>query len=142
MAAPFLTQRRVEFVDTDLSGIVHFSRYMIFMETAEHQFREAIGFNVHCEGEGAAIGWPRVHAACDYKTPLRFGDVVDIEVAVARRGRSSLSFHFTLRVGERIAATGVLTSVCCRIQDGDLELIAIPAELAVRIDATPGPNES
>jgi YbgC/YbaW family acyl-CoA thioester hydrolase len=133
--AAFLTQRRVEFVDTDLSGIVHFSRYMIFMETAEHQFREAIGFEVHCEGDGAVIGWPRVHAACDYKSPLRFGDVVDIEVAVARRGRSSLRFHFTLRVGERIVATGVLASVCCRIQGGNLELIAIPAELAARIDA-------
>lgn len=142
MAAPFITQRRVEFVDTDLSGIVHFSRYMIFMETAEHQFREAIGFEVHSEDESSVIGWPRVHAACDYKSPLRFGDVVDIEVAVVRRGRSSLGFHFTLRVGERIAATGVLASVCCRIQDGNLELIAIPVELSSRIDAAGEPAAS
>ena len=122
-------------MDTDLSGIVHFSRYMIFMETAEHAFRTALGFDVHIETEGAAIGWPRVHAECDYKSPLRFGDIVDIGVSVARRGRSSLTFRFELRVGDRLAATGLLASVCCRVGGPSLELIAIPKELAERIDA-------
>ena len=38
----FRTRRRVEFVDTDMGGIVHFSRFFVFMETAEHEFLEAL----------------------------------------------------------------------------------------------------
>ena len=56
----FTTHRRIEFVDTDMGGIVHFSRFFIFMETAEHQFLEAIGTSVDSELEGRKIGWPRV----------------------------------------------------------------------------------
>ncbi|MHC4772214.1 MAG: acyl-CoA thioesterase, partial [Planctomycetota bacterium] len=29
--------RRVEFHDTDMAGIVHFTAYFRFMETAEHE---------------------------------------------------------------------------------------------------------
>src|SRR6267142_3806964 len=37
------SRRRVEFVDTDMSGIMHFSRYLVFMENTEHAFLAAIG---------------------------------------------------------------------------------------------------
>ncbi len=132
---PFIVHRRVEFADTDLSGIAHFSRYFIFMETAEHAFRQALGFEVHTEVEGVAIGWPRVHAECDYKSPLRFGDEVAIAVAVSRRGRSSLTFSFELSVEERLVARGELASVCCRVGGESLELVPIPEPLAAAIDA-------
>jgi len=37
-------RRRIEWADTDMAGIVHFARFLVFMETAEHRFREALGF--------------------------------------------------------------------------------------------------
>ena len=36
------TRRRVEFADTDMGGSVHFSRFFVFMETAEHEFLRAL----------------------------------------------------------------------------------------------------
>ena len=131
---PFIVHRRVEFSDTDLSGIVHFSRFFVFMETAEHAFRRELGFEVHDEFDGHTIGWPRVSATSDFKSPLRFGDLVEIRVAVARRGRSSLTFGFELWTSNRLAATGSLTSVCCRTKEGALELVAIPQTIVDRID--------
>ena len=68
----FRTKRRMEFADTDMGGIVHFSRFFIFMETTEHLFLEALGTSVSLELEGRKIGWPRVAASCDYKSPARF----------------------------------------------------------------------
>ncbi len=56
----FRTSRRMEFVDTDMGGIVHFSRFFVFMETAEHQFLDAVGTSVVLEIDGDQIGWPRV----------------------------------------------------------------------------------
>ena len=130
----FVAHRRVEFVDTDMAGIVHFSRFFIFMETAEHQLREALGFPVHHPGgdgeAGVPIGWPRVAAHCDYHRPARFGDDLAIHIGLADQGRSSLTFTFAFRrrddgeghaeggrPGEpTLLATGRITSVCCRLE--------------------------
>ncbi|MEL7264077.1 MAG: hypothetical protein AAFP69_04590, partial [Planctomycetota bacterium] len=43
---PFSIQRRVEFRDTDAAGIVHFSAFFPFMETAEHAFLRSLGLSV------------------------------------------------------------------------------------------------
>ena len=43
MADPFRTTRRVEFVDTDMAGIVHFSNFFRWMESAEVEFLRARG---------------------------------------------------------------------------------------------------
>ena len=58
----FTTQRRIEFADTDLSGLVHFSRFFVFMENAEHLFLESLGTSIHTHVEGHELGWPRVSA--------------------------------------------------------------------------------
>ena len=46
------TSRRIEFADTDLGGLIHFSRYFVFMETAEHEFLNAVGTSVHFKIDG------------------------------------------------------------------------------------------
>ena len=86
----FHSRRRIEFVDTDMVGIVHFARFFIFMETTEHQFLEALGTNVYLERDGQVIGWPRVSATCEYLSPARFGDWLDIHLKVVRKGTSSM----------------------------------------------------
>jgi 4-hydroxybenzoyl-CoA thioesterase/acyl-CoA thioester hydrolase len=135
---PFRTRRRVEFCDTDLSGIVHFSRYFVFMETAEHQLREALGFGVHSVASDRVLGWPRVAATCDYKSPARFGDWLDIEVRVERVGATSLTFRCILRTADRVVAEGTLSSVCCEVSPGGLKPVPIPEDLAKRIRQVPG----
>ena len=42
----YRTQRRVEFSHTDMAGIVHFSRYFIYMESVEHEFLRHLGTSV------------------------------------------------------------------------------------------------
>jgi acyl-CoA thioesterase FadM len=49
------TRRKIEFADTDMGGIVHFSRYFVFMETAEHEFLDAIGTCVDVELDGRRV---------------------------------------------------------------------------------------
>lgn len=129
---PFVARRRVEFADTDMAGIVHFSRFFVFMETAEHALRRHLGFEVHHVADGAPIGWPRVAASCDYKSPARFGDELDLEVRVLELGRSSVTFGVDFRRGDTLLATGRMTSVCCRLAP-DVRPVPIPSELAERL---------
>jgi 4-hydroxybenzoyl-CoA thioesterase/acyl-CoA thioester hydrolase len=113
----FTTQRKIEFADTDMGGIVHFSRYFVFMETAEHLFLNELGTSVSIEHEGHRISWPRVAASCEFKSPARFGDTLEIQVRVRRKGEKSMTYDFSFRIGDREAAIGTMTSVCCRLGD-------------------------
>ena len=139
MPAPvseFTTQRRVEFADTDMARIVHFSRFFDFMEAAEHAFLRSIlgdGRQVHFEHEGHEIGWPRGRVQCEFHSPARLGDLVDIRVRIVRKGSKSLTYRFDLSVEGRRVATGHITCICCRIGGPKLEAVRIPEELAARI---------
>lgn len=136
----FHTRRRVEFADTDVGGIVHFSRFFVFMETAEHEFLRSIGTSVHLvEGE-RTIGWPRVAATCEYRSPARFGDELELRVRVARLGRTSITWDHQITVGDRLVATGRISSICCVLDDpAGLRPSPIPAAIADRL--TDSPNE-
>ncbi|HXV76653.1 MAG TPA: thioesterase family protein [Candidatus Polarisedimenticolaceae bacterium] len=133
------TTRRVEFADTDMGGIVHFSRYLVFMETAEHEFLRAAGTDVDLRlPDGRRIGWPRVAVSCEYKSPARYGDLLDIHVRVLRKGRSSLSYGIRFSCGGREVAEGRVTSVCCELAPGEeVRSIPIPDSIARRIDQPP-----
>lgn len=136
---PFATTRKVEFADTDMGGVVHFSRYLVYMETAEHRFLASAGVDVAIEHEGHVLSWPRVSVSCEYRKPVRFGDELRIEVGVIRRGRKSMTYGFRFLRGEEEIAVGRSTAVCCRMDGrGGLEGVEIPAELAERLARLPG----
>ncbi|MCS7046116.1 MAG: acyl-CoA thioesterase [Gemmataceae bacterium] len=124
----------MEFVDTDMAGIVHFSNFFRWMESAEVEFLRSRGLSVKLEWEGQRLGFPRVSAHCDYLRPARFQEELDIEVAIVRIGVKSITygFHFS-RQGEAIAR-GQVTSVCCRVTgDNQIESIPIPASYRARL---------
>ncbi len=137
------TRRRIEFADTDMAGIVHFARFFVFMETAEHEFLEALGTPVHFRHEGRSIGWPRVAASCEYKSPARLGDELDIHVTVRRKGTKAMTYAIRFSFQGRLVAEGQISSICCRLDGGDgqkLEPIPIPAFLADQIEQAPAPS--
>src|SRR5690348_16019163 len=86
--------RRVEFSETDMAGIVHFSNFFRYMETAEHAFYRALGYSVILKDFDPELGFPRVHAECDYKLPLRFEDFVEIHLLVREKRSRVLSYFF------------------------------------------------
>src|SRR6059058_5469632 len=105
MSAPFRTTRRVEFGDTDLAGIAHFSNFFRWMESAETDYLRARGLSVAWKEGGTRYGFPRVSAACDYLKPTFFGDVLDVAVTIEQVGRKSVTYRFEFsRGGEPVAA--------------------------------------
>jgi YbgC/YbaW family acyl-CoA thioester hydrolase len=135
----FRTTRRVEFADTDMEGMVHFARFLVFMETAEHELLRAAGAEIDHDPDGERWHWPRVKVECEYLAPLHFGDAVEIEVQVAERGRTSLTYEHILRRDGEIIATGRIRAVCCRRgEDGRLHAIPIPGSFAVELNNLQG----
>lgn len=137
MATTFTTTRLVEFSDTDLAGIVHFSRFFVYMEAAEHAFLRSIGTHVVDNIAGQRIGWPRVAATCDYRAPAYFEDELDIIVEITRKGQKSLTYSHTFRRGEDLIAEGSLTVVCCVVEHGKpMRTVEIPKAIAEKIEDT------
>ena len=142
MLHDFRVVRRVEFSDTDMAGLMHFSNYFRFMETAEHAFYRELGFSVVLRDRRPALGFPRVHASCDFTKPLRFEDLVEIRLRVTAKKSKSLtySFQFWNMSADPVveAARGVVTIVCVsHSPDGKLAAVPIPDDIAGKIAVAP-----
>lgn len=135
MAEPFRVRRRVEFCDTDMAGIIHFSNYFRYMESAEVAFLRARGLSVAMEWEGQAIGFPRVSASCDFLRPAKFEDELDILVRLTNLGRKSVTYGFEFLRGSEVMARGQVSAVCCRVyRDAHrIESIEIPDGIRAKL---------
>lgn len=143
----FTTRRRVEFRDTDAAGIAHFSAFFFWMESVEHELLRSAGVAVvERDAAGVEASWPRVSAACDYTSAVRFGDELEIEAGVAAVGRSSVTYGFRFRHDGRPVAHGRIVAVRCLMHPaGKPEAVPIPADILARLaphrlpDAAAGP---
>jgi acyl-CoA thioester hydrolase len=133
MPTPFHTTRFVEFSDTDMAGIVHFSAFFRFMESAEHQLLRSLGFSIFSKVGGDTITFPRVAASCEYHSPARCEDNLEIDVTVRRVGTKSVTYGFQFRQEGRDIATGEITGVCCRLENGHPVSIPIPETVATKL---------
>ena len=132
---PLQTRRRVEFRDTDAAGIAHFSAFFFWMESAEHELLRAAGVPVvERDVAGVEASWPRVSATCDYVAAVRFGEEVDVAVAVEAIGRTSVTYGFVFSHAGVTVARGRIVAVRCLMHPGRKpEPVAVPAEIAARL---------
>jgi len=133
MSFEFVQQRRVEFAETDMAGIVHFANFFRWMESAEHAFLRSIGFSVHTVAGGQTTGWPRLKVGCEYQKPLRFQELVDVALMVREVRNRSVRYGFEFRRAEshEVVATGEAVAVHAELDPslGRLAAAPIPAEL-------------
>jgi YbgC/YbaW family acyl-CoA thioester hydrolase len=135
MPDEYHTKRKIEFSDTDLAGIVHFSRFFVFMETAEHQFLQSLGTSVSTVYKGDKIGWPRLVASCEYFHPAEFEDELDIHLKIFRKGNKSLTYQFCFIRSGLLLAQGKLSTVCCVCNPNEqMKSIPIPNFIADQIE--------
>jgi acyl-CoA thioester hydrolase len=130
----FRYPRRVQFAETDLAGIVHFSWYFRYLEEAEHALWRAAGLSV-APPDGVR-GWPRVAAAFDYKRPLRFEEEFEVAIRIATVSRRTITYACTVRRGRQVIGLGQLTAACVtRLADGTMSSIDLPPGLVEQLRA-------
>lgn len=98
-----LVQRRVEWSDTDASGIHHNTFIVRLAEAAE----QALWRRLSLADRSVVV--PRVRIEIDFLKPLFPGQLVEGEIAVEEVGRSSLTFRFEARAeGEKVAEARIV----------------------------------
>ncbi|MEX1126959.1 MAG: thioesterase family protein [Vicinamibacterales bacterium] len=133
MATEFRYPRRVQFAETDLAGIVHFSTMFRYVEEAEHALWREAGLSIAERGSG--LGWPRLSAALEFRNPLRFEEEFEVWVRIAALKTRTIEYEITLVRGRTVIAVGTMTSICVRKQpDGTMRAAEIPPEVAQKLE--------
>jgi YbgC/YbaW family acyl-CoA thioester hydrolase len=133
----FQYTRSVFFYETDLAGVVHFSCYFRYMEEAEHALWRAAGLTV--DRAGGEIGYPRVSATFDYKSPLFFEDAFTIVARVHAVSKRTIKYSFVFTRGETAIGTGWLTTTCAaRDETGAMRSVPIPPGVVSSLRAAAG----
>lgn len=93
---PFVHTMPIRFSDIDHAGIVYFAKFFHYAHVAlEEFFLTRLGGRAYADLlDRQRIGFPSVDAQCSFSAPLSFGDFADVELEIARLGRSSIEFHF------------------------------------------------
>lgn len=124
--------RRVQFADTDMAGVVHFSWIARYMEEAEHALWRAAGLSI--VPEDASIGYPRVAVSIDFAAPLFFEDECDVHVRIVAISRRTIRYAHTITRGSTVIATGTMTAACVRKYPTPMRAMDIPPEVLERLE--------
>ena len=127
----FRYHRRVQFYETDLVGIVHFSWYYRYMEEAEHALWRSTGMSI--ADPSSRYGFPRVNASCDFLAPLRFEEEFDVFVRVEELSTRSIRYAHRIVRGDTTVATGTMTAACVDRTSTPLRSIDIPDDIRRRL---------
>jgi YbgC/YbaW family acyl-CoA thioester hydrolase len=96
---------RVEWVDTDAGGRIHFTAAFRWAEATETALTRRLGL---------LAGWgdyPRRKVEAEYLQVLRFGDPLEVTLRVERVGRTSVTYAWEIRRDGELAVTGRHTVV-------------------------------
>ena len=102
----FTYQRRANYYETDMMGIVHHSNHIRYFEESRLAFMKSFDCDAkQMEHDGIII--PNVDAYARYFKPVRFDEVVNIEVALTSFNGTKMEYTYTARKENGdIAATG------------------------------------
>lgn len=96
---------RVEYIDTDASGRIHFTAPFRWVETVE------VDLYRQWEVLGENLALPRRHVEAEYIKTLGFGDEIEVELRVARVGTTSLTYEWDITKDGEVFLRGGLTAV-------------------------------
>jgi 4-hydroxybenzoyl-CoA thioesterase len=92
---PFRSILKIRFGDIDRAGIVYYPRFLHYFHVAlEEFFQSELGVAYPVLVNEHHLGLPSVHLETDFFRPLRYGDIIEVEVAVRAVGRSSITFGY------------------------------------------------
>ena len=86
---------KIQYYETDQMGIVHHSNYIRWFEEARTNWMDRIGFSyARMEQEGLMV--PVLSVECQYKTMSKYGEIVEIELAVSAFTGVRMTFSYRI----------------------------------------------
>ena len=131
--------KQIEFSDTDMAGIVHFSCFFKYMEYAEARLFENLNIPILKRENATQWGWPRIQASCKYLKPLSFPGLITIKTTLTLKNYTRLYFDFKFlsdhSENDEICAQGQMTTTYAILDQnhGVIKSIPIPDQYLKRL---------
>jgi acyl-CoA thioester hydrolase len=107
---PFVHRLRVRFHECDPQGVVFNAHYFTYFDVAlTEMWRAAFGSYQSVVEQGTDV--VVVEAAATYRAPARFDEEIDIELAIARLGTTSMTTQTAIRRDGDLLVEGRLVHV-------------------------------
>jgi acyl-CoA thioester hydrolase len=101
----FTTPVRVRYADTDATGTLYPTSYLVYFEVARVEALRGLGVPVG-EFVTRGVAMPVVEAGITVLLPPRVDDLLDVDVLLDRIGPASFSFDYEVVRGGVLLATG------------------------------------
>ncbi len=98
---PFVYRDTVRFRDLDGMGHVNNAVFLTYMESARIAYLSALG-----AGDNPQQSLILARVEVDFRSPIAFGEDVEVGVRTSRMGRKSFELEYEVRAGGRVAAEG------------------------------------
>jgi 4-hydroxybenzoyl-CoA thioesterase len=109
----FRARLKVRFGDIDHAGIVYYPRFLHYFHVAlEEFFTGVVGVEYHTVINEHRLGLPSVHLQIDFRSPLRSGDEIDVEVRGLELGKTSVTWRYAVwKADGALAAEATIVTV-------------------------------
>ena len=115
-------QKKIYYHDTDAGGVVYYANYLKHLEAGRTQFCLEQGIDTQ-ELLQAGVQFVVVHVSVDYKSPARYGDIIDIRTQVEKIGNSSVHFNQEIYVAGKLVIKAKVVWACV---DRDFNVKSVP----------------
>lgn len=94
------TELTVRYAETDQMGVVHHSRYFVWLEMARTDYIKSLGMS-YDEMEKNGVMLPVTGVSCKYRLPAKYDDDIVITAKITRFTPARIEFEYTVaRKGE------------------------------------------
>ena len=123
-----IIERRIAFSQTDTAGLIHFTTYFTLMEEAEAELFRMLGISLIEKDADKISGYPRVQCECKFIRPLRFDDLVRIELKISGIGANRIHYDtlFYNESGKLCARGQMVTAYVFGTHTGELSASEMP----------------
>ena len=97
------TSIRVRYQETDKMGIAYHGNYFTWLEVARIHLLDSIGCP-YKELEENGYFLPVIRCECEYKSPARFDDIIDVVVHLPALKQARVNLEYSLKKGETLIA--------------------------------------
>lgn len=124
----FTVKRRINFYDCDPAGIIFYSRLFDFCHSAYEQIIESFSLTEDYWDNPHYVV-PIIHTECDYYSPIKYGDEIQINVKVTNLRNSSFELSYDILLKSEKCAS--LKTVHVFVSREDWNKMDIPDDIMI-----------
>jgi acyl-CoA thioester hydrolase len=125
---------RVRYAEVDFQGIVYFAHYATYFDVTIHEFFRSLPYDYTAIRSTTGTDFNIVRCVVEFKRPLRFDEVFQVEMKLGRIGRTSLTFTPAIRVAGEAEPRATGEVVWVHADQATMRAVPLPEELLELLD--------